>query len=107
MDDARTGRHALHIARANDAGVTHGVLMFERAGKKVGNNFHIAMRVHAEAFPRRDAILVDDAERAKMRVRGIVIIREGKSVIRIEPAVIEMAALVRWTFGEHGISFTE
>jgi len=101
MDDSCTGGHALHVSGANDAGVAHGVLMFDRAGEDIGEDLHIAVWVHSESLAARNSILIDNAKGMKLSVRGIVVIGEGKRVVRFEPAMIEMAALVGWTFGEH------
>ena len=51
-------------------------------------------RVRAEALPRRDAVLVDDAERAEAHVVGVVVVRERERVVRVEPPVLGVAAPV-------------
>jgi hypothetical protein len=48
----------------------------------------------AKPCPRGNSILVDDPQRPEFDVPGVEIIRERKAVIRIEPAMIGMAALI-------------
>ena len=44
-------------------------------------------------LPRRDAVLVDHAQRAEAHVRGVVVVGERERVVRVEPAVVGVAAL--------------
>jgi hypothetical protein len=48
----------------------------EFALQDIANDLHIAMRVGPEAGAGRDAILVDDSQRAKFHMLGIEVIRE-------------------------------
>jgi hypothetical protein len=52
------------------------------------------MRVGGKSMTRLDAILVDDAQTAKVRVRRIVILVKRESVISIQPPKIEVPAIL-------------
>ena len=67
--------------------------MLEFAIEDVGKNLHIAMRMAAEAFSRRDYVVVKDAQRAPIEVARILISREAKRVARVQPAMIERRAI--------------
>ena len=100
------GRHALHLAAPDDAAVAQAVLVLQRAGQDVGDDFHVAMAVRAEARAGRDAILVDDAQDAPAHFGRIVIVGEGEAVFRPQPAVVgQMAALLGRSDDDHGESF--
>ena len=58
--------------------------------------------VRAEALPGRDAVVVDDAQGAEAHVRGVVVVGERERVVRVEPAVVGVAALGGGAKGHHG-----
>lgn len=68
--DAAPGAHPLHIAGRNGGAVAHAVTMGEQAGRDIGDDFHVAVAVHAEAAARRDQVVVDDAQVAPAHVSG-------------------------------------
>src|SRR5262249_29067242 len=65
--------HALNFTRPDDGTGTHAVLMFQGTFKNVRKNFHVAMRVCSKSLGRRYPVLINDAERAKTHVAGVVI----------------------------------
>ena len=65
---------------------------FERAGEDDGDDFHVAMRMGWKTAAARHPILVDHTQAAEVRVLRVVVVREGKGVITVEPAVIGVAA---------------
>src|ERR1700740_742862 len=67
--------------------------MGELALEHVCDDLHVAVAVRAESASGLHAILVDHPQRAKSQKVGIVVIGEREGVIRVQPAVIEMAAL--------------
>src|SRR5207249_11033487 len=73
--------------------VPHGVLVGKRALEHVADDLHVAVPVAAEARARGDAILVDDAQRPEPHVPRVLVAGEGEAVVRVEPAVVGMAAL--------------
>ena len=81
----------MRLALADDAPVAHGILVLQRAAQHVSDDFHVAMRMGAEALARHDEVVVDDAQAAKAHPMRIVIIREAEGVIRVEPAMIGVA----------------
>src|SRR5918992_271637 len=105
---AGAGAHALHVARHDDRGVAHRVLVRERPGEHVAHDFHVAMGMRAEAGPGLHAVLVDHDERAVAGMPRVVIVGERERVIALEPAVLRMAALggapdLKPTFAEHRV----
>jgi hypothetical protein len=79
--------------------------MLQRAADNVGDDFHVAVRVHAKAHLRRDAVLVDDAQGAKVGVGRIVVIGEAEGVAGLEPAVVGVAPVFGFAEGDHVLSF--
>src|SRR5688572_27735297 len=90
---AAAGAHALHVAGTDGRAVAYRVAMCELAGEHVADDLHVAVTVRAEALAGRDAILVDHAQRAELDVVRIEVVGERERVIRLEPAVIGIAAL--------------
>jgi hypothetical protein len=52
------------------------------------------MSMRAKPLARRNAIFVNDTQRAKLDVLCVVVVRKGKSVERFEPTVIGIASFV-------------
>jgi hypothetical protein len=53
----------------------------------------------------RDAVLVDDAQRAKAHMRGIPILGKRKTVPGIKPAMLRVPAVARGANLDHGVIF--
>src|SRR3984957_17413871 len=85
--------HALHVARADGGTVAHRILVRQAARQHVCQYLHVAMSMRAEARPRQHAVLVDYAQRSELDVLRVEVVGERKSVERLEPAVIGVAAL--------------
>ncbi len=77
--------------------------MFEGAAEDIGDDFHIAVGVHAEAFSGHDEVIINDAERAEAHPIGVVIIGEAERMVGIEPAVLGVAAFMGFTDDDHGL----
>ena len=77
------------------------VFVREAAFHHVGDDLHIAVCVRSEAPAGSHAVIIQHPQRAKSHVFGIVIIRERKRVIRVEPAMVGVAALIRRAEGKH------
>ena len=90
---AGSGAHALHVTRADGRTIADGVLVRELAIEHVADDLHVAMAVSAESLAGRDTILVEHAQGAERDMLLVDVIGEGKTVIRVEPAVIGVAAL--------------
>ena len=105
VHDALAGRHALHLAAPDDAAVAQAVLVLQGAGQDVGDDLHIPVAVRAEAHARRHAVLVDDAQDAPAHLGRVVILGEGEAVLRPQPAVVGVAALLGRSDDNHGESF--
>ena len=67
--------------------------MLQCAGKYIRDDLHVPMPMRAEAFTRLHRVVIDDSQRAPTHVLMVVVIREGESVVAIEPAMPGMAAL--------------
>src|SRR5579862_5760759 len=104
MPYAGASRHALHITGADDRAGADAVFVLERALKDIGDDLHVAMAMGVEAGARRDAILIDDAQRAEAHVLRIVIMAEGEAVAAIEPAELCLAALFGGANGDHDLA---
>lgn len=84
--DARARRSELDLASADGFEVTHAVLVLELAVDDVGPDEELGVTVRAEASAALDAVFVDDAQRAKVLVLGVVVVGKGERVERVEPA---------------------
>src|SRR5882724_7570626 len=98
---ARTGAHALHIAGPDHRTGAHAVLVFQFAVEHVADDFHVAVRMLAEALSRGNAVFVDHAQRAVSHVLRIVVTGEGERVEALQPAVVGKSALVAFSQGVH------
>ncbi|CFO77702.1 Uncharacterised protein [Bordetella pertussis] len=58
--------------------------------------------MRAEAPAGGDAVIVDHTQRPEAHMGRIIVIGEGKRMVRIEPAVVGMAAFGAATQGKHG-----
>lgn len=92
--NAGARRHALHVAGSDHRAVAHRVAVLERAIEHVRDNLHVTMAVRAEAAARLHAILVEDTERAKAHVRGVVVVGEREGVVAVQPAVVGVTSRI-------------
>src|ERR1700728_2649495 len=77
--------------------------MLERAFQNPGEDFHVAVRMRGETAAGRHDVLIDDAQRTKLRVIGVVVLVERERKARIEPRDFVVAALLGWTNFNHGV----
>src|SRR6266849_3313560 len=87
------GAHPLHVARYDGRAVTHRIPVAERAFEHVADDFHVAVAMRADTRASLHPVLVEHAQHAVAHMARILVIREREAVVRIEPAVIGMAAL--------------
>ena len=80
--------HHLHIACAGAALIAHAVLVRDCALADIGDNFHIIVRVGAEATACRYLVIVDHPQAAKAHTFGVVIAGKAEMVASIQPAMI-------------------
>src|SRR5262249_39614261 len=99
--NAGAGAHLLHLARLDHGTGSHAVFVFEGALEHVGDDFHVAVRMRWKPVARLDAIFVDHAQAAEPHEARIVIVAERKCVVRIEPAIVDMAALSGRSYLNH------
>ena len=66
----------------------------------VGENFGVAVRVSREAGLRRDTVFVEDAQTAEGLKAWVEVGGKGEGMVRIQPAMIGMAAGRRGAKGD-------
>src|SRR5262249_43193645 len=93
--------HSLDFTRMEDFAVPHAVLMFKGPFENVGDDLHVPMAVHSETLAGLDAVFVDHPQRAEMVMLRVMVIGKRKRVVRIEPAMIEMAPIGRFANRDH------
>ena len=71
-----TRRHPLNFAGRNDCAVAHVVFVFDSAGNRIRQNFHVLVRMGSEALPRCDPIFIDHSQRTEVHTLRIVILSE-------------------------------
>jgi hypothetical protein len=54
-----------------------------------------------KALARRDYVFVDHAQDRKAHLTGVVIVSKGKRVGGVEPAVVELSAILGLTQTDH------
>ena len=81
--DAGASGHALQFARPDDRAVAHAVLVCERPVEDIGDDLHVPMAVHPEPLARLHPVVVDDPQRTKAHVGGVVVIAKGKRVVGV------------------------
>src|SRR5690606_32815229 len=86
--DPAAGTHNLYFAETDYAFVAHGIAVPNRSFKRNGHDFHVVVRMFTESHGWRYHIVVEDTQHSKLGSIGIVIIREGKGVICLKPAVV-------------------
>jgi hypothetical protein len=94
VTDAGARGHELHVSVANDAAGSERVFMAQLPVQHVGEDFHVLVRMGAEAHARRDEIFIDHAQSAEAHVLRIIVIRKGKRKVGVQPAVIGVTAIL-------------
>ena len=75
--------------------------MLQRAFENVRDDLHVGVRMRREAAAAGDAVVVDDAQRAKAHVLLVEVGAEGKAVAAVQPAEVGTAALLGSAKGQH------
>src|SRR6185437_12853396 len=68
--------------------------MLELAAKHVSDDFHVAMRMCAEALAGHHEVVIDDAQAAVAHPFRVVVVGETERVVTVEPAVIGVAPFI-------------
>src|SRR5205823_2643845 len=90
-----SGADALHVAGPHRCFGAEAVFMLQRPGNHVRNDLHIPVGMGSETLPAHHAVLIENSQGMELRMFRIEIIGEGKCVVRIEPAVVRVAAIFR------------
>ena len=101
VQDTAAGTHALHVSRPDNRACSHAVAVFEAPGQDVADDFHVLMRVGTEPGATGHAVFVDNPQRPKAHVFGIVVASEGKRVVALQPAVVRVAPFTGTTNFNH------
>jgi hypothetical protein len=80
---------------------TQAVLVFERTLQDIGNDFHIPVSVSGKALARCHYVFVDYAQDGKAHLTGVIVVSEGKRVGGVEPAVVEVSAILGHAQTDH------
>ena len=91
--DAGAGGHVLQLAGDKRLARAGRVLMLHRAFQDVGEDLHVAVGVLAKPHGWSNIVLVDDAQGAEAHLFGVVVVGKAEAEVRIQPAVIGMAAI--------------
>ena len=102
MSHSGSRTHQLDFAGLQLTTITHAVLVPDRPGDHIAENFHIAMGMGRESCTGSDLILIDHPQAAEPHVRWIVIIGEAEAVIGIQPTVVRVASFGGATNGKTG-----
>src|SRR5215469_6720569 len=99
---ARARAHVLDVAGLDRRAVAHAVAVLQGALEHVGNDFHVAVRMHRKAAATRDAVIVHHPQGAKVHVLWVMVIGERKTEMGVQPTVVGVAALVALANLDHG-----
>ena len=102
MGDPGARAHHLDIAGGGPALIAERILVSDRAGPDIGQDFHVAVRVRREARPGGDPVVVPDPDPAPAHPGGVMIAGEGKMVAGVEPAVVGVAERCEGADVDHG-----
>jgi len=102
--DAGPGAHNLDVASPGAAHVAQAVLVRDRPGADIGDDFHVLVRVRRKAGLGRNRIVVPHLQRAPLGPLRLVIAGEGKVVMRVKPAVVGGAKRSKGAKFDHGYS---
>lgn len=83
MRDTGPGRHPLRETGIDDAAVTDGIAMRQRAFQHPSYDFHVAVRVGIKTGSRRHYVVVADQQHTVVGVGRVVAIAEGKRMSRL------------------------
>ena len=89
------GAHPLNFTRTYHANVSHIIFVFQGAFDDVGDDFHLAMRMQRKTACRGDDVIIENAQRAKIQVLGIVIMVKREVPICLKPICFKMIAITR------------
>jgi|SRR6185369_3826481 len=94
VPDSGACRHPLHITGTNYRTIPHAVFVFEFAFENIGDDFHVSMAMLAKAPACSNEVFVNNTQTPKAQVAWIVVLIERESVIGVQPAMVEVTALV-------------
>lgn len=101
MPDARARRHHLNVACLGTAFIPQIVPMGDRAFAHIGDDFHILVRVRRKAGSRSDDVIIPHAQTAPVGAFRVMIIRKGKMMPGVKPAMVGGAQSGEGTVFDH------
>src|ERR1700680_1681706 len=93
--------HALSIAGANDRPIPHAVLVLESPFQQVGDDLHVTVRMHGKTMASLNPVFVNHAQGTEPLEARVMVLIEGKSEMRVEPAEVASAPLVAASDCDH------
>ena len=96
--------HDLDLSGTKLPLVAHAILVRQRSGDYVAENFHVSVRVRREAAACCDVVFVDDTQRSKPHGFGIVIISEREGMSGVEPTEVRVASAGGFVERKHSAS---
>lgn len=96
--------HDLDLSGTKLPLVAHAILVRQRSGDYVAENFHVSVRVRREAATRCNMVFVDDTQRSKPHGFGIVIISEREGMSGVEPTEVRVASAGGFVERKHSAS---
>src|SRR5262245_49866150 len=96
-----TGGHALKFTGTDNRTISQTVLVFERPVQDIGDNLHVPVAVHPKSLTGCNPVVVDNPQRTKPHVSGIVVICKREAVVGVEPAMVEVAPLGSFAYLNH------
>ena len=102
--DSRSCRHPLELPCMDDRAVAHAVPVLQGPFQDIGDDLHVPMAVHAEALARLYPVLVHDPQGSKTHVGRVVVGVERERVPCVEPVVLGMATVGRFSQFDHDVA---
>ena len=72
--------------------VADGILVAQLAFEHHRDDLHVAMAVHVEAPPRRNAVVIDHTQGPEAHPGGVEMVGKTEAVPAVEPAVLAVEA---------------
>src|ERR1700730_7930998 len=93
--------HALSVAGTNGRAIPHAVFVLESTLQQVGDDLHVAVRMHGETVAPLHPVFVNHAQGTESHEARVVVLIKGKSKVRVEPAEIASAPLIATPDRDH------
>jgi hypothetical protein len=106
MTDAGSRTDDLNVAGYGPTDIADAIFVRDGALANVSDDFHVRMRVTAEAGAGRDFVVVPDHESSERAIHAIAAGRNDEVVARLQPAVIAVIERFLGSKLQHDLSST-